>query len=203
MTDHYYSHNPTVAHKEKEFTYRLRGRDFTFKSDAGVFSKERIDFGSVLLIEEMQIGDSDRVLDMGCGYGPIGITAAHLAVNGSVWMADVNERAVNLAKQNVEKNKIKNATVVVSDLFESIDQQLRFDVILTNPPIRAGKKTVHQIFEEAYRYLQKDGCLWIVIQKKQGAPSALKRLQELFGNAERVAQDKGYWIIKAKKTLVS
>ena len=200
MTDHYYSSNPTIAHDEKEFRFHLRGQEFTFKSDAGVFSKERIDFGSVFLIEKMQIGVHDQVLDMGCGYGPIGISAAHLAPKGNVLMVDVNERAVALAKQNVARNGIQNARVIVSDLFEKVDQQLRFDVILTNPPIRAGKKTVHQILEDAYRYLNPNGTLWVVIQKKQGAPSAFKRMEDLFGQVTKVAQDKGYWIIKGEKT---
>lgn len=199
MANHYYSSRPTVTHDEKEFTFKLRGRSFRFKSDAGVFSKERIDYGSVFLIEEMQINETDHVLDMGCGYGPIGITAAALASRGQVLMADVNERAVALAKHNVAVNQISNAEVVVSDLFKHIDASRKFNVILTNPPIRAGKETVHKIFEEAHTYLTPSGTLWVVIQKKQGAPSAFKRMEELYREVEKVSQDKGYWIIRAKK----
>jgi len=200
MTDHYYSSNPTVAHDEKQFKFQLRGRELKFKTDAGVFSKERIDFGSVFLIEKMQINVADQVLDMGCGYGPIGISAAFLAHEGNVLMVDVNERAVSLARQNVEINGVQNARVLVSNLFEQVDPQLRFDVILTNPPIRAGKQTVHQIFEDAYSYLMPDGELWVVIQKKQGAPSAMKKMEELFARVTKVAQDKGYWVIRAEKS---
>lgn len=199
MTDHYYSSNPTVAHDEKKFRFQLRGRELSFNTDAGVFSKERIDYGSVFLIETMQIGEADHVLDMGCGYGPIGISAAFLAREGNVLMVDVNERAVSLAKQNIKMNGIQNAKVMVSNLFEQVDPQLHFDVILTNPPIRAGKQTVHQILEDAYSHLKPGGQLWVVIQKKQGAPSALKKMEEVFRSATKVAQDKGYWIIRAEK----
>lgn len=199
MTDHYYTNRPTVAHDEKEFTFELRGHSFRFKSDAGVFSKERIDYGSVLLIEEMEISETDQVLDMGCGYGPIGITAAFLASKGKVLMVDVNERAVALAKHNVAVNQISNAEVAVSDLFQQIEPTRKFNVILTNPPIRAGKNTVHQIFEEAYSFLHPNGSLWVVIQKKQGAPSAMRKLEELYDEVKKVTQDKGYWIIKATK----
>lgn len=199
MSEHYYSNQPTVEHDEREFEFELRGQTFKFKTDAGVFSRDRIDYGSVVLIEEMQIGESDCVLDMGCGYGPIGLVAARLAAKGRVTMADVNERAVALAKSNADRNGIQNVEVVQSFLFENLGNR-EFDVILTNPPIRAGKQTVHQIFEEAYPRLREKGSLWVVIQKKQGAPSAMSKLEELFPTVEKVAQDKGYWILKATKS---
>jgi 16S rRNA (guanine1207-N2)-methyltransferase len=199
MSEHYYSNRPTVEHDEQEFEFELRGQTFKFKTDAGVFSRDRIDYGSVVLIEEMQIGETDLVLDMGCGYGPIGLVAARLAAKGRVTMADVNERAVALAKSNANRNGIRNVEVVQSYLFENLGNR-EFDVILTNPPIRAGKQTVHQIFEEAYPRLREKGSLWVVIQKKQGAPSAMSKLEELFSSVEKVAQDKGYWILKATKS---
>lgn len=198
MNEHYYSSRPSVEHDEKDFSFDLRGHSLKFKTDAGVFSRERIDYGSVLLIEEMEIGSKDEVLDMGCGYGPIGLVAAKLASEGKVWMADVNERAVALAKENALRNHIHNVEIVQSFLFENLPDQM-FDVILTNPPIRAGKQTVHQIFEDAYVRLKENGSLWVVIQKKQGAPSAMNKLNELYQQVQKVKQDKGYWIIKAMK----
>lgn len=197
--DHYYSNKPTVEHDVKEFTFDLRGYSLRFKTDAGVFSKQRIDYGSVLLIEEMEIKEDAEVLDMGCGYGPIGIVAAKLAKNGTVLMADVNERAVSLTEHNVRVNGVHNAKVVLSNLFDQIPTNRLFDVILTNPPIRAGKETVHQIFTDAHSRLRENGQLWIVIQKKQGAPSAMAKLEELYDEVQKVVQDKGYWIIKATK----
>ncbi len=198
MSEHYYSNRPTVEHDEREFEFQLRGQTLKFKTDTGVFSRDRIDYGSVVLIEEMQIGETDHVLDMGCGYGPIGLVAARLASKGRVTMVDVNERAVSLARSNANRNGIQNVEVVQSFLFENLGNR-SFDVILTNPPIRAGKQTVHQIFEEAYPHLRESGSLWVVIQKKQGAPSAMSKLEELFPTVVKVTQDKGYWIIKATK----
>ncbi|MEW9672307.1 class I SAM-dependent methyltransferase [Ammoniphilus sp. 3BR4] len=198
MSEHYYSSRPSVEHDEKDFSFDLRGFSLKFRTDAGVFSRERIDYGSVLLIEEMEIGMKDDVLDMGCGYGPIGLAAAKLASEGKVWMADVNERAVALAKENALRNNIHNVEIIQSFLFENLPDQ-KFDVILTNPPIRAGKQTVHQIFEDAYAHLKENGALWIVIQKKQGAPSAMNKLNKMYQQVQKVTQDKGYWIIKALK----
>jgi len=138
------------------------------------------------------------VLDVGCGYGPIGLTAARLVGSGHVTMIDINERAVELAKENAKLNGITNVTILQSDLFEAVKTE-RFQVILTNPPIRAGKAVVHRIFEEGYELLQEGGSMWVVIQKKQGAPSAMDKLEAIFGEVEEVTRDKGYWILRAQK----
>lgn len=198
MSEHYFSNRPEAEHDEREFTFDLRGRTFRFVTDAGVFSRDRVDFGSVLLIETMEFSPDARILDVGCGYGPIGLTAAFLAPSGHVTMIDVNERAVSLAKRNAERNGISNVTILVSDLYEQVRGQT-FHVILTNPPIRAGKDTVHRIFTEGYDLLADGGELWVVIQKKQGAPSALKKLQEVYREVEEVERKKGYSIFRAKK----
>lgn len=198
MANHYYTNKPDVRHDEQTFTFELRGASFRFVTDAGVFSRERIDFGSVLLIETMQIPADARVLDVGCGYGPIGLAAAKLAAQGSVTMIDINERAVALARRNAEMNGIHNATIEVSDLYEKVKDQ-QFDVILTNPPIRAGKETVHRIFTEGYERLADGGEIWVVIQKKQGAPSAWKKLEETYREVEEIERSKGYCIYRAIK----
>ncbi|GAE08827.1 class I SAM-dependent methyltransferase [Paenibacillus sp. JCM 10914] len=197
---HYYSNQPQTAHDRKELTALLRGQKFTFVSDAGVFSKSGLDYGSKVLIEAMDIQQQAKVLDVGCGYGPIGLSAAKLAEHGHVTMVDINSRAVELAKENAKRNGIVNVTILVSDLLAEVADQ-QFDVVLTNPPIRAGKETVHAIFEQAFSSLRDGGELWIVIQKKQGAPSARTKLEELFGNVEEVTKDKGYRIYKATKRL--
>lgn len=197
MADHYYTNKPEVEHDEREFDFELRGRSFHFVTDAGVFSRDRVDFGSLLLINHMDIPRDAEVLDVGCGYGPIGIAAAHLAAAGRVTMIDVNERAVELANRNIHINGIKNAIAKLSDIYSAIPSDAKFDRILTNPPIRAGKKVVHQILEESVQYLKENGELWVVIQKKQGAPSALAKLQECFPRVEEVAKDKGYRIFRA------
>lgn len=198
MTEHYYSDKPTARHERKTVKETLRGIPFTFITDAGVFSKAGIDFGSKLLIETMEILPNDRVLDVGCGYGPIGLSAAVLAKSGTVTMVDINERAVELAKENARTNRISNVDILQSDLLASVGER-EFDCILTNPPIRAGKETVHRIFEQACDRLAPGGRLWIVIQKKQGAPSAFTKLESLFPQVEEVTKDKGYRIFRCIK----
>lgn len=198
MADHYYTNKPCAAHDEQHFTFVLRGHEFRFTTDAGVFSRDRVDFGSLLLIENMEIPKQARVLDVGCGYGPIGLTAAMLATEGKVTMIDVNERAADLARRNAEHNGIRNVEVRVSDVYSAVQQET-FDVILTNPPIRAGKEIVHRIFTEGYELLADGGTMWVVIQKKQGAPSALKKLQETYRQVDEVDREKGYSIFRAVK----
>ncbi|MFD1884078.1 class I SAM-dependent methyltransferase [Paenibacillus wenxiniae] len=198
MGDHYYSSQPGAAHERRKLETELRGRPFTFISDAGVFSKTGIDYGSRVLIEALDIAADARVLDVGCGYGPMGLSAAMLAPQGRVTMVDVNERAVELARENAKLNNIHNVDIRVSDLFEAVEGE-KFTVVITNPPIRAGKETVHLIFEKAAAHLEPGGSLWIVIQKKQGAPSAKAKLEQLFEQVEEVTKDKGYRIFKATK----
>lgn len=198
MTDHYYANRPQAPHDERSFTFSLRGHNLHFITDAGVFSRDRVDFGSVLLIETMQIAETDQVLDVGCGYGPIGLVAAKLAASGRVTMIDINERAVTLARRNAARNSIENVEILVSDLYQAV-QDRQFDVILTNPPIRAGKEIVHRIFTEGYPLLRPGGALWVVMQKKQGAPSARKKLEELYRIVEEVERKKGYSVFRAIK----
>lgn len=198
MPDHYYTQTPGVKHDRQVVETALRGHKLRFVTDAGVFSKSGIDYGSRVLIDAIRLGDQDRILDVGCGYGPMGITAAKLVPGGHVTMIDINERAVELANENAKLNGVTNAVAVQSDLFERVQGQT-FDVILTNPPIRAGKEVVHRIFEEGASLLRAGGSMWIVIQKKQGAPSAEAKLQAVYGNVEEVTKDKGYRIFRAWK----
>ncbi|HEX7056625.1 MAG TPA: class I SAM-dependent methyltransferase [Bacilli bacterium] len=197
MTEHYFTANPAVGHKPAKFAATLRGKKYVFATDAGVFAKQGVDYGSRLLIETMRIPADARVLDIGCGYGPIGLAAASEARSGTVVMLDINERAVELAQENAKMNGITNVTVKQSNRYEAVRGE-KFTHILSNPPIRAGKKVVHGIFVEAIDHLMPGGELWIVIQKKQGAPSALAKLQQIFPIVQEVAKDKGYRIYQAK-----
>lgn len=199
MTNHYFSKKPQSNSSPKTWKYQLRKREFTFVSDTGVFSKNEVDYGSRLLIEQFTPpSHQGNILDLGCGYGPIGIAIAASFPEREITMVDINERAVELAEQNVKINDIKNAEVFVSNRFEKL-QNRSFVAILTNPPIRAGKKTVHAMFEESLASLYTEGELWVVIQKKQGAPSAKKKLAELFSRVEVVTKSKGYYILRAIK----
>lgn len=199
MSEHYYSQTQKVESNPKVWIYTLKNQSFRFKTDNGVFSKNEVDFGSKLLIETFEKPEVDGdILDVGCGYGPIGLAAARLMPDRTVHMVDVNARAIGLAKENAEINGIKNIQIYESDRFENTKGN-RFAAILTNPPIRAGKKIVHDIFEQSYGALLPGGNLWVVIQKKQGAPSAIEKLGELFGEVETVEKKKGYYILKVKK----
>ncbi|MGM9988785.1 MAG: class I SAM-dependent methyltransferase [Bacillaceae bacterium] len=200
MSNHYYSSKPTVESEQRQWSFSLRGKNFTFTSDRGVFSKKEVDFGSRLLIETFEMPEvAGDILDVGCGYGPIGLAFASLDSNRMVEMIDVNERAIALSKQNAQFNGISNVRIYESNLYEKVSGN-QFAVIISNPPIRAGKEVVHTILEGAYERLVSGGELWIVIQKKQGAPSALAKLESIFDEVKVVEKKKGYYIIKSKKS---
>ncbi|MFK2826834.1 class I SAM-dependent methyltransferase [Bacillus sp. B190/17] len=199
MTNHYFSQTPDSESNPVFWEYSLKGRTFRFKTDAGVFSKKEVDFGSRLLIETFQVPEMEGpVLDAGCGYGPIGLSVASILPDRMVHMIDVNQRALSLAKENAALNHIDNVKIYESDRLGNV-HETGFAAILTNPPIRAGKKVVFDFFRQSYEKLAEGGWLWIVIQKKQGAPSAIKEVESLFGNVETVHRSKGYYIIKAEK----
>lgn len=146
----------------------MRGTHFVFITDAGVFSKGEVDFGSRLLIDTFKEPEIEGdILDVGCGYGPVGLSLASIMKDRTIQMVDVNERALSLSRANAQKNGIKNVEIFSSDALEGVEMK-EFASILTNPPIRAGKETVFKIYEQACERLATGGELWIVIQKKQG-----------------------------------
>lgn len=199
MSEQYFTSNPHSKSAPKQITAKLLSHTFHFYTDSGVFSKKGIDFGSRVLLETAQIETNSDILDLGCGYGVIGIAIAKSISNVRVVMVDVNERAVQLAQKNAQVNNVLDQVDIrVSDGFQAISEYT-FDHILFNPPIRAGKKKVYQLFAEAKEALRKSGSLWVVIRKQQGAASALSELKNLFPEAERVEQKKGYWILRARK----
>lgn len=201
MSNHYYTKNPETESKEASWTFPLRGREFRFISDSGVFSKKTVDFGSRLLIETFRLNEevAGDILDVGCGYGPMGLALAHAYPARLVEMVDVNERALSLARRNAEANNIRNVKVYESNTYDQVPQERQFAAIVSNPPIRAGKQVVHCILSEAHTHLLLGGTLTVVIQKKQGAPSAEQKMLDVFGNVAVIARDKGYWIIQSVK----
>ena len=201
MANHYYTKNPESISQQKHWTYRLKGNTLSFTSDNGVFSKHTVDFGSELLVESYDIPEQFQkasLLDIGCGYGTMGLAYGKAYPELSIEMIDVNERALVLAQENAKKNGIHNVDIHESNLYDSVKKS-QYEIIISNPPIRAGKIVVHTILEKAYDYLAEKGQLVIVIQKKQGAPSAQKKMEEVFGNCERIQWDKGYWILVSTK----
>ena len=191
----YYDENPDAAHDLHELETVLLGQKMTFTTDAGVFSKKAIDFGSQVLLNAIHFPENSTLLDVGCGYGPMGLSLAK--VQGvTATLIDVNLRALALAEKNAIKNGV-TADIFQSNLYTNISGL--FDHIVSNPPIRAGKDVVHGVISGAYEHLREQGTLTIVIQKKQGAPSAKAKMEDVFGNAEVVKKDKGYYILRSEK----
>jgi len=196
MPEYYYTSAPTSEHEERSFRAVFAGKVLAFDTDAGVFSKQHVDPGSELLCKSLPEDISGRVLDMGCGWGAMTVMTLARFPKAEMTMADVNERALALAVSNVEKNHMQ-AAAILSDGFEKIEGE--FDAVITNPPIRAGKAVIYKMFEDAKAHLVPGGALYLVIRKQQGAPSALKFLKELYGKAEVIERDGGYWIIECVK----
>lgn len=191
----YYAENPDAAHDIHELRVELLGQKMTFLTDAGVFSKKIVDFGSQLLLKCLEVNQGETVLDVGCGYGPLGLSLAK-AYGVQATMVDINTRALDLARRNAEKNNAK-ATIFQSNIYEQVEGH--FDHVISNPPIRAGKQVVHEIIEKSKDLLETSGDLTIVIQKKQGAPSAKSKMEGVFGNCEILKKDKGYYILRSVK----
>ncbi|WP_125770395.1 class I SAM-dependent methyltransferase [Companilactobacillus furfuricola] len=198
MANQYFENSSDLEHELKTFDFTLRSHNLKFTSDSGVFSRQTIDFGSRVLIEAIDFSNvpNGDILDVGCGYGPIGLSLAKDQASRQVTMTDVNLRALDLAKKNAQTNQIDNVKIFESNMYEQVDA--KFALIVSNPPIRAGKEVVSGIISEASKYLLPSGEVWIVIQKKQGAPSAKKLMKETYGNVEVVTRDKGYYILKSK-----
>ena len=195
MSKMYYAETPDAAHDIHDLNVSLLGQSFHFYTDAGVFSKKMVDYGSQVLLNALDLERGKNLLDVGCGYGPLGISLAKVQGVQST-MIDINSRAIDLAKKNAERNGVV-AHIFQSNIYENVSE--KFDYIISNPPIRAGKKVVHEIIEGAFDHLNQGGSLTIVIQKKQGAPSAKVKMEDVFGNSEIIRKDKGYYILRSEK----
>lgn len=194
--EHYFTNNENLKSELITIVYKCDDNEFTFFSDNGVFSKRKIDFGSNLLIETIikNVNKSNLdILDVGCGYGLIGISLAKM-LNSHVLMSDINNRALHLTEKNILHNNV-DGKVVESDAYDNITGN--YDLIVTNPPIRAGKKQVYRILDDASNHLKKDGELWLVIRKEQGAKSTIEHLKERY-QVNIMEKSKGFYIIMAK-----
>ena len=195
MTKMYFAENPDAKHDIHELNVELLGQRLTFLTDAGVFSKKMIDYGSRVLLSVLDFEAGERVLDVGCGYGPLGLSLAK-AYGVTATMVDINQRALDLSQKNAERNQV-SAHIFQSNVYEKVSGI--FDHIISNPPIRAGKQVVHEVISGSYEHLTEGGDLTLVIQKKQGAPSAKSKMETVFGNCEIVKKDKGYYILRSEK----
>ena len=194
----YFAQQPAVPSRRREVDARLRGRSWTFLTDAGVFAREGVDPGTRLLIEAMRIDAGDRVLDLGCGYGPIGLVAATLALRGQVVMVDVNERAVVLARENAARAGLDNVEVFQGDGTAPVRGRT-FDVVAMNPPIRSGRDTVRRLLRESREALRPGGRFYLVVRTAQGARTLAKEVEGMFAQAGEIARGGGYRVYEAMK----
>lgn len=193
----YFTANPNSEHHFQNFDFELLGNTLHFTTDSGVFSKSTVDFGTRTMLDALEKTTltQGKVLDLGTGYGPVGIAIAK-KFQRQVDMVDVNERALALAQQNAVTNGVAQlVSVFQSDIYQQVTD--KYALILTNPPIRAGKEVVTAMLQEAVQYLLPGGKLIAVLQKKQGAPSAQKNMAAVFGNAKVIAKNKGYYILES------
>jgi len=191
----YFDNNDNLDSKLKIIDYKYEQYSLSFYSDLGVFSKDHIDYGSRLLLETYLKNKKSitKALDIGCGYGFIGITLSKI-LNMDVDMIDINHRCLHLTKKNIKLNKV-SAQVFLSDTYANINN--RYDLIITNPPIKAGKKIIYDILFKAKEYLEKKGEVWFVMRKDHGAKSTIKDLEKEY-LVEIIVKNKGFYVICLK-----
>ncbi|MBN2567017.1 class I SAM-dependent methyltransferase [Candidatus Woesearchaeota archaeon] len=194
---HYFSPKQDSELRTREFRVRLRGEGITLLAGSGVFSMHRVDPGSRLLIESAEIRPGTRVLDLGCGYGPMGIAIARAFPDCEVVMTDVNERAVALARKNAKLNRIE-ATILSGDGFAKVEGP--FDAILLNPPQSAGKEVCFSLIGQAKGFLRKGGTLQVVARHNKGGKTLSAKMGEVFGDVRDVAKSGGYRVYISEKS---
>lgn len=194
--EHYYSKQQKSVLNIKKIRQKIKAVEFEFYTSSGVFSKGKVDKGTLVLAENILIDKNSKVLDIGCGIGLLGIVAAKI-FNANVVMSDINTRAVMLAKRNIQLNNVK-AEIYQCNLFEQIVQN-DFDVILSNPPQTAGKELCFQLIQQSKNYLKNNGSLQLVARHNKGGKTLSKKMEEVFGNVKIIAKKAGYWVYLSAK----
>ena len=194
---HYYSKVQKSPLNLTQFSAVMRGNNLEFYSGSGVFCKDKVDKGTMLLVNKAIIEDNWKVLDLGCGYGPVGIAIAKSNPSVKVLMSDINKRAVMLAKKNIELNGLKNARAIKSDLFQNIPE--KFNAILLNPPQSAGKELCLKMIELSKEHLEKGGTFQMVARHNIGGSVLEKTMLEVFGNVQELAKKSGYRVYISEK----
>jgi 16S rRNA (guanine1207-N2)-methyltransferase len=183
-----------------QITQRVRGFDLRLTTQTGVFSHKEVDPGTLLLIEAMHVSPTVKVLEIGCGYGVIGIVAAKMAERGHVTMVDPDVRATRLSQRNLEANGVTNAEVVLGDGVLDLPPKAKYDVVVTNPPTHSGREVLDEIVAGAYKVLKPRGAMYMVINRLL---SLRREVEDVFGGAEAVAHSKGYVVLKAVKQPIT
>jgi 16S rRNA (guanine1207-N2)-methyltransferase len=196
--EHYFATAPRSRPRPSAYTTTVRGRTWTFRTDRGVFARRGLDPGTRLLIETMRVGRADRVLDLGCGYGPAGLVAAALAPRGEAWLVDANRRAAALASDNAAAARLTNVRVIVADAAAPL-ADATMDVVVTNPPIRAGRAVVRAFIDDAWRVLRPGGRFYLVARTAQGAKTLARLVAARFGAARQAAAAGGYRVYEARR----
>ena len=192
---HYFSNDDNLKSDIKEFYLTLNGEKFKFYTDNGVFSKEKLDFGSRFLIEiVLKENISGNILDLGCGYGVIGIILNKI-LNVPVTMIDINKRAIHLTKMNIKENNCTNINSFISDGYLEVDK--KFNYIISNPPIRVNKKKLYDLIKTSKEYLLEDGKIYLVIRKEQGAKTFIRDFNSLY-KIDILGKKKGFYVISLK-----
>ena len=198
MTEQYYTSDPTCESRPVSCAFVYRGKSLLFQTDSGVFSRGELDQGSRLLIDALP-ELSGNVLDLGCGWGAIGVSVAKANPGVAITMADVNHRALDLCRENAGSNGV-TAEILESDgMAQLLDR--KFSTIITNPPIRAGKQVIYKMFADGAQCLKEGGALYLVIRKQQGAESCMKYLRTLYASVEKLTKSGGFWVLKASEPL--
>jgi 16S rRNA G1207 methylase RsmC len=193
MAEHYFTKKPTSELREQVITVLLKGEEYTFYTGSSMFSPSKVDLGTRVLIAHAKVEPERSLLDLGCGYGPVGIVFAKIA---KVTMTDVNERAVKYARKNAKVNNVK-IEVLSGDMYDAVEGK-KFDVILLNPPQAAGKKVCNVMIEQAPKYLKKGGNLQIVARHQKGGKQFELKMQEVFGNVEILGRKSGYRVYMSR-----
>ncbi len=201
MSDHYYSPKPTSSIVESQFTQTVRGVECTFITASGLFSQKHVDTGSILLIESAVIEKGNKILDLGCGYGPVGIYLKKVEPSLRITFSDVNTRAVQYVKRNLQKNSIEptdqSIEIVSGNGYASVNGL--FDVILLNPPQSAGKQLCFDLISRAKEFLNPSGSLQIVARRNKGGETLSQHMRDVFGNVEPVSKMSGFWVYRSVK----
>lgn len=189
----YFDNDKNIKSEKRLIKFNFDNREFSMYSDNGVFSKDRFDYGTRVLLENIDIHSlCGKVLDLGCGTGVVGLILGTLNKNISIDMIDVNERAIELAKENIKLNHLNN-NIFISDVYFNVND--KYDYIITNPPIRAGKDVIRRFLLGAREYLDGNGILYFVMRKDHGVKSMIKELEEIY-KVEVITKDKGFYIVK-------